>query len=85
MGTIRNTTNVSDMTRAIWRPEYRSRTTERDDDDAGRRQAVHEAPGQQRHGSCRQAAEQRREHVEREPAEQYRRRPKRSDIMPQNS
>ena len=29
IGTIRNTTKVSDMTRAIWRPEYRSRTTER--------------------------------------------------------
>ena len=29
MGTVRNTTNVNDMTRAMCRPEYRSRTTER--------------------------------------------------------
>src|ERR1700693_5541833 len=29
-GTVRNTTKVNDITRAMWRPEYKSRITERD-------------------------------------------------------
>src|ERR1700743_710254 len=46
IGTIRNTTKVRDITRAICRPEYRSRTTERTTD-AGGRDAMDEAPRQQ--------------------------------------
>src|ERR1700736_4199710 len=74
MGTVRNTMKVSDITRAMCRPEYRSRMTERVTTTlaAARPWTKRQARAERGVETPGEAAEQRPKPVESKPADQER-------------